>query len=165
MKSICILIFLSICTGFGEPMFLNSKSTEITTEAIGDIPVCSAEIRLSKGCKQIEYASLVIGGQKHVFPKESLVGIEFPDLATLRIETETGFRGEEYFSIVLSPARYTKHVTWFQIVVIDGRFSEVLKIWKEPGETTNSRRSVTLYDNKSKDAEQAVPPKSDRAGG
>jgi len=127
------------------PMYLPLQKATIHTQAIRDVPDCSASVTLDQTGKHITEAILIIGDQQHHFPIQALSKIEFPDLSSLKIETEIGRKGEACFSIVLSPARDTQYLTRYHISVVDDTFTQVTKMWDEPVAGYTKRHYETLY--------------------
>ncbi|MCH8514294.1 MAG: hypothetical protein LAT83_21950, partial [Kiritimatiellae bacterium] len=128
-----------------DPMYLPVIASTLEMPAIGQTPACKVRLQLTEDYKHIAKATLHIGAEKHDIPAEALSGIEFPSLASMKIETEKGMTGRVWFSIVLQPARHTEHPTRYHISVIDGKFARVSKSWDEPGDTTIRRQSKILH--------------------
>lgn len=150
-----LILFVGMVVMHAAPMYLPVRATTVSTQAIGDVPACSATIELGENRKYITHAILTIGDRRYDLPAAALLSIEFPDPSSLRIETEVGRRGEKWFSIVLSPARHTKHLTRYHISVIDGIFSQVTKMWDEPKNDHTKRHFETLYKNKAEQQDAA----------
>jgi len=131
---------------FAAPLYLPVVSSTVVTAPLGtQVPECQVSIRLTPDFKHIAKASLRIGEESHDFPAEALSGIEFPNLSSLRVETEQGRDGKRWVSIVLSPAGPSEHPTRFHISVIDGKFARVSKSWDEPQGRSIRRQSKILH--------------------
>jgi hypothetical protein len=146
MKTTVIgLLLLSTAISQAAPMYLPVQSATIQTQAIGENPACKAIIELDTSFKSISRAVLIIGDTEHNLPPEALRGIEYPDLSSLRIETEMGRDGRRWFSIVMRPARHTEYLTKYHISVIGGVFAQVSKSWDEPQGTSIRRHFEILH--------------------
>lgn len=140
--------FACILAGFlsAAPMNLPVLSLTLATPAMGEwMPACTVRVELTPDFKNIAVATLQMGEEKFDLPSEALSGIEFPDLASMRIEVEHGMDGRFWVSIVLQPARYTEHPTRYHITVIDGKFTQVTRTWDERHEDHLHRHSKILH--------------------
>ena len=133
MKTL-IIAFTLLTASFVFPrsMYLSVESVTFTTRPTGNSPQCQVSLKLNADLKNITEASMIIGKEKYTIPAEALSKIEFPDLTSAKVETETGRDGRIWYSIVLKPARQTEFPTRFHITVIDGSFAQVSKSWDEP---------------------------------
>jgi len=146
MKILPPAIFLfSAMLGFAEPMYLPAESISLETKALCDNPRCLVHLRLDAQLKHISEATLLIEKEKYIFPAEALSKIEYPDLASTRVETEKGRDGALWYSIVLSPIRSPEYPTRFYITVIDGKFAQVSKSWDEPHGDSATRHFEILH--------------------
>ncbi|MCC5851141.1 MAG: hypothetical protein JJU29_23875 [Verrucomicrobia bacterium] len=147
MKTLLTALLLPFAAALhAAPMYLPVVSSTLETAPMGEwMPACKVSMQLTEDRRHIAKATLQIGEEIHDFPAEALSGIEFPDLSTIRIETEKGRDGRVWVSIVLSPARHTEHPTRYHISVIDGKFDRVSTTWDEPEGTSIRRRSEILH--------------------
>lgn len=138
----------SALLGFAAPMYLPVESITLETMPIGNNLRCQVYLRLDSELKHISEATLVVGEEKYVFPAETLSTIEYPDLASTRVETEKGRDGRLWYSIVLQPSRATEYPTRFHITMIEGNFSQVSKSWDEPEGDSIRRHFEILHEQK-----------------
>jgi hypothetical protein len=149
MKFLLPAFFIfSAIIGFAAPMYFPVESITLETKHLGDNPRCQVHLHLDAELKHISEATLVIEEEKYIFPAETLLKIEYPDLASTRVETEKGRDGRLWFSIVLRPSRSTQYPTRFHITVIDGKFAQVSKSWDEPQGDSTRRHFEILHEQK-----------------
>jgi hypothetical protein len=149
MKFLLSTIFLfSAAVGLAEPMYLPVQRITLETKSLGDNPRCQVRVHLDTALKHISEAVLFIDEEKYVFPSDALSQIEYPDLSSTRVETETGRDGRVWHSIVLRPSRATEYPTRFHITVIDGKFAQVSKSWDEPQGDSIRRHFEILHEQK-----------------
>ncbi len=129
-------------------MYLPVESITLDTMPLGDSPRCQVHLRLDAERKHISEATLIIAGEKNIFPAETLSKIEYPDLASTRVETEKARDGRLWYSIVLQPSRATDYPTRFHITVIDNNFAQVSKSWDEPQGDSIRRHFEILHEQK-----------------
>jgi hypothetical protein len=149
MKFLLSPLFLfSAILGYAAPMYLPVESITLDTMPFGDNPRCQVHLRLDAERKHISEATLIIAEEKYIFPAEALSKVEYPDLASTRVETEKGRDGRLWYSIVLQPSRATEYPTRFHITVIDNKFAQVSKSWDEPQGDSIKRHFEILHEPK-----------------
>jgi hypothetical protein len=149
MKTTAIaLLLISTAISLAESMYLPVRSATIQTQAIGGNPACKAIVELDPAFQSISRAVLIIGDAEHILPPPALKGIEYPDLSSMRIETEMGRDGKTWFSIVLRPARHTEYPTRYHITIIGGVFAQVSKSWDEPQGASIRRHFQIMHQEK-----------------
>lgn|GEM_PF-6923438 len=126
-------------------MYLPISSVSIRSQAIGNRDACEATLELDQDRRLITKASLKIGKRRYDIPAEALKQIEFPNLNTIQIETETGMDGEEWYSIVITPLKQQKTHQCYHISIVGGEFKQVSMMWDEVKETHIHRHFEILY--------------------
>jgi len=127
------------------PVMPPLQTTSISKETIGTTTRYSVTLNLDEETKLISQAILVVDEAKYVIPAKALTKVLHPDLLTVRIETENGRDGREWYSIVIRSSSHTEHPTRYYISVIDGKFSRVSKSWDEPHENGIIRHREILH--------------------
>ncbi len=146
MKTLISALALTLTAPvFAAPMYLPVESATMVTKAMGPSPSYKVSVRLSDDLKHISEATLFLGDETIEFPADALSGIEFPDLSSMRIETEKGRDNRIWVSIVFRPLRHTEFPTRFSVSVIDGTFAQVTKTWDERKGTSIHRHSEILH--------------------